>query len=75
MNNKPHKTRVEEQKLIYDFVEMIERYSNIAEFEAQGTPFKLTRHDGYTFSTRFGSGDQKLVIRFEVETLPETPKV
>ena len=66
MNNKPRKQRVEEQKIIYDYVDMLERYSNVAETESVGKSLCLTRHDGYTYSTIVVSG-AKLTIRFEVE--------
>ena len=66
MNNKPRKQRVEEQKIIYDYVDMLERYSNVAETESVGKSLRLTRHDGYTYST-IVVGGAKLTIRFEVE--------
>lgn len=65
MSNKSHKQRVEEQKTIFDFVDRIIRYSNVAECEGVGSPLKITRHDGYTYSMTVNDG-KKLMIRFEI---------
>jgi hypothetical protein len=69
MSNKPRKKRVEEQGIIYDFIDRTQRAYEIVNHEL-GSPSdvvpKFIRHDGYNFSLPIGR-TVKLHLKIEVE--------
>lgn len=66
--SKSHKERVEEQKNIFEIMQTIERYSNIAEFESAGKQIKFVRHDGYTYCLKIGSGKR---VQFKISIIED----
>jgi hypothetical protein len=72
--DKSRKARVEEQQIIYDFVQKLEFGASVAAHESVGSEIKFTRHDGYTFSIKVPGKKQKLVLTFEVQDIEDSNK-
>lgn len=68
MSDKPKKQRVEEQRIISNFFELLQfgLYARDGEIGDGKNVLKFVKHDGYTYSVALGNG-KRLKLKVEVE--------